>query len=137
MIEDDANIEVEITGPEDFHCFRLILNARPGDPEAAERQPIEILLHGRALIELIYKSSLALSDWQAATSQYLLQRISGDTGQSAGRVDISFFAEVAMLAQAVAAFDWRTSVTEREHFERIEAMNRLRAALDKRGGHDH
>jgi hypothetical protein len=75
-----SHIEVEITGPEDFHCFRIILHARP-DPQGGERQPIEIMLHARSLIELIHKCSLALSDWQAETSALLMKRLTGGESQ--------------------------------------------------------
>jgi hypothetical protein len=130
MTDDNANIEVEITGPEDFHCFRLILRAAPDPEHRAERQPIEIMLHARALIELIYKGSSALADWQMQGTALIMQRLTA--GSQFAPPDLAFFAEMAMLAQTVARFDWRTSVTEEEHFERIAAMNKLRAALDQK-----
>lgn len=39
-------------------------------------------------------------------------------------------AEFVKATKAVAALDWRTSVSESEHFSRIAAMDRLRAALE-------
>lgn len=62
-----ANIIVEITDPQEFHCFRLVFN-----PKSAPGQSIEIMLHGRSLVDLIHKCSIALCDWQAQTTEYLL-----------------------------------------------------------------
>lgn len=94
MSEENSNILVEITDPQEFHCFRLVLNPRgtpehgplachcgalPGEehelgcPNAVAR--IEIMLHARSLVDLIHKCNLALCDWQAAQSQYLLDRL--------------------------------------------------------------
>ena len=90
--EGNSNIQVEITDASEFHCFRLVLNPRGHHPlcEAAEErnQPctclaagegtrIEIMLHARSLVDLIHKCNLALSDWQAKTTGYLLDRLTG------------------------------------------------------------
>jgi hypothetical protein len=64
--EGNSNIVVEITDPHEFHCFRLVLN-----PKSGER--IEIMLHGRSLVDLIHKCSVALCDWQAQTTAELLE----------------------------------------------------------------
>lgn len=42
-------------------------------PEGAGR--VEIMLHARSLVDLIHKCSSALCDWQAQTSQYLIDRL--------------------------------------------------------------
>jgi hypothetical protein len=69
--EGNRNIQVEITDPSEFHCFRLILN-----PQSAPGERIEIMLHARSLVDLIHKCSLALCDWQAQNTQYLIDRLS-------------------------------------------------------------
>jgi hypothetical protein len=75
-----ANIDVEITDPHEFHCFRLIL--RPAtQPGGDDRQPIEIMLHASALVDLIHKSSLALCEWQRQTTEDLLQKLTGMTAE--------------------------------------------------------
>ena len=38
---------------------------------------IEILLHARSLVHLINQASLALCDWQAQTSAYLIRHLTG------------------------------------------------------------
>lgn len=70
------NIQVEITSPADFHCFRLVLN-----PKSEDR--IEIMLHATGLIDLIHKCSLALCEWQRQTSSHLIQRMTGLTEDEA------------------------------------------------------
>src|SRR5262252_9520533 len=88
------NIVVEITDPAEFHCFRLVLNPQRAEckmcggtgwnPTGGRGVPcqtcqgqgviprpdtgIEIMLHARSLVDLIHKCSLALSDWQHATT---------------------------------------------------------------------
>lgn len=73
-------IEIEITDPTEFHCFKLILNprAQPGDQGAPR---IEIMLHATSLVDLIHKCSLALCEWQKQTTEDLLQRITGMTAK--------------------------------------------------------
>jgi hypothetical protein len=94
MPDENANIQVEITDARDFHCFRLVLNPRGHEqycpaatvPNAtcscrAEGQGVrlEIMLHGRSLVDLIHKCSLALCDWQAQTTKYLIDKLSSRT----------------------------------------------------------
>src|SRR5947209_2698627 len=69
----NLNIQVEITDASEFHCFRLILN-----PSSAPGERIEIMLHGRSLVDLIHKCSAALCDWQAETTDSLLKRKGGN-----------------------------------------------------------
>jgi hypothetical protein len=78
----NSNIEVHVTGPQDFHCFRLILNAHAGSQEG-DRQPVEIMLHAVSLVDLIHKCSLALCDWQAQTSADLIERLATEAGRKA------------------------------------------------------
>lgn len=66
----DPNIQVEITDASEFHCFRLTLN-----PKSAPGQKIEIMLHARTFVDQVHQASLALSDWQAETTGYLLAKI--------------------------------------------------------------
>lgn len=79
MPEGNSNIQVEITDPHEFHCFKLTLN--PQGPEFNPLEPtstaprIEIMLHARSLVDLIHKCNLALCEWQQQTSQYLLDRL--------------------------------------------------------------
>jgi len=68
--EGNANIQVEVTDPHEFHCFRLILN-----PQSEPGQRIEIMLHARSLVDLIHKCSSALCDWQHQTTSELLARL--------------------------------------------------------------
>lgn len=69
----NSNILIEITDAREFHCFRLVLHPQ-GMPDGSHPR-IEIMLHGRSLVDLIHKCSLALCDWQAQTTGYLLERI--------------------------------------------------------------
>lgn len=66
----NSNIQVEITDPSEFHCFRIVLN-----PQSAPGERIELMFHARSLVDLIHKCSLALCDWQAQTSADLLRRL--------------------------------------------------------------
>jgi len=66
----NPNIQVEVTDASEFYCFRLTLN-----PASAPGERIEIMLHGRSLVDLIHKCSLALCDWQATTTDDLLKRL--------------------------------------------------------------
>lgn len=59
--------QVEITDPSEFHCFKLTLN-----PRSAPGEKIEVMIHARAIVELIHECSAALCDWQKQTTDYLL-----------------------------------------------------------------
>jgi hypothetical protein len=74
----NSNIQIEITDPSEFHCFKLTLNpkAQPGEQGAPR---IEVMLHAVALVDLIHKCSMALCQWQSETSQDLLLRMTGLT----------------------------------------------------------
>ena len=91
MSEGNSNIQVEITDPHEFHCFRLILNPKgheiacpaamiseaPCSCRAEGRGTrLEIMLHGRSLVDLINKCSLALCDWQSQTTKHLIDLLS-------------------------------------------------------------
>lgn len=86
------NIRVEMTDARDVHCFRVLLNPQGHEPSChaavlpdapcscqAEGQGarIEIMFHARALVNLINKSSVALCDWQAQTTKYLIEKLKG------------------------------------------------------------
>lgn len=92
--DQNPNIQVEITDPSEFHCFRLTLNPKaPPEPyctthgrdECDGLRPscvvmpprIEIMLHARSLVDLIHKCSLALCDWQAESSAKLIELLTG------------------------------------------------------------
>lgn len=60
---------IEITGPEDFHCFRLTIT-----PASHPDRQIEIMLHARSLVDLIHECSVALCEWQAQTTGKLLDQ---------------------------------------------------------------
>ena len=70
----NQHIRVETTGPDEFHCFRLVMGAKP-DPLAVDRREIEIMLHATDLVDLIHKASIALCEWQHEGTQYLLQKL--------------------------------------------------------------
>jgi hypothetical protein len=72
--EGNPNIQVEITDPSEFHCFRLVLNAKAAK-EHPDREPIVVMLHARSLVDLIHKASLALCDWQKTNTDKLLEMI--------------------------------------------------------------
>ena len=74
-------IEVAITDPEEFHCFRLTLN-----PKSGER--IEVMLHASALVELIHECSTALCAWQTQTTTYLICQKTGLSEEEARRQGI-------------------------------------------------
>lgn len=79
MKDQNPNIQVEITDPHEFHCFRLILNPCEAEDATGTRQAsghaIEIMFHARSLVDLIHKCSLALCDWQAQTSAELIEKL--------------------------------------------------------------
>lgn len=68
MLDINPNIQVEITDISEFHCFKVTFN-----PASAPGERIEIMLHTRSLVDLIHKCSLALCDWQASNTDYLLR----------------------------------------------------------------
>jgi hypothetical protein len=68
--DQNPNIQVEITDASEFHCFRLTLNPKSGPGER-----VEIMFHARSLVDLIHKCSLALCDWQATNSEYLIRKL--------------------------------------------------------------
>lgn len=68
-------IRVEVTGVHEAQCFRLVFMAAPEPGE--ERYPIEIMLHATQLVELLHKGNVALSEWQHAGTEYLLERLLG------------------------------------------------------------
>lgn len=70
--EGNPNIQIEITDPHEFHCFRLVLNPKANSPDG-ETGEVEIMLHARSLVDLIHKCSLALCDWQSANSKELIE----------------------------------------------------------------
>ena len=65
-----SQIKVEITDASEFHCFQMTLNAASGEQ-------IQVMLHARALVDLIHQSSLALCEWQRQTTTALLQQATG------------------------------------------------------------
>lgn len=91
----DSRIVVEVTDPKEHYCFRLTFKAREArycethpagecditGPACVLRivpcEPIVIMLHGRSLVDLINKASIALCDWQAETTAYLIEKITG------------------------------------------------------------
>jgi len=92
MADENPNIQVEITDAREFHCFQLTLNPQgppvplcrthkagecdgTGPACVVEPPRIEIMLHARSLVDLIHKCSLALCDWQAATSADLIEKL--------------------------------------------------------------
>ena len=101
-------IEVEITDPGEFHCFRLRLNpsvdrcVRCGAPygptgacsrreqgcqggrgENPGQRSIEVMLHATALVDLIHECSQALCQWQQATTKTLILAVTGLTEDEA------------------------------------------------------
>lgn len=68
--QENSSIQVEITDASEFHCFRLVFNPKGG-------QRIEIMLHARALVDLIHRCSVSLCEWQGQTTVDLLQRMTG------------------------------------------------------------
>jgi len=45
--------------------------------------------------------------------------------------ELELCAKLRKAAREVAALDWRTSVSELEHYARIDKMDALRAVLDE------
>ena len=91
MMNQNPNIQVEVTNPEEFYCFKLVLNPKSEMSERCEVHGrmridcgcpprIEIMLHARSLVDLIHKCSLALCDWQADRSEYLIEKLTGVKG---------------------------------------------------------
>lgn len=81
MTDGNSPIRVEITDVSEFHCFRMVLTPRFGvDKDTGliiSGPPIEIMLHARALVDLIHQASTALCEWQAQTTSQLIQRMTG------------------------------------------------------------
>lgn len=75
-MSDHKTIRIEITDPSEFHCFRLTLKPPSGET-------IEIMLHATSLVTLLYSGSLALCEWQRATSTHLILQKTGLTEQEA------------------------------------------------------
>lgn len=69
-------IRVEITDASEFHCFRMSLKTPAGET-------IEIMLHARALVDLIHEASLALCQWQGETTEMLIRKTTGLTPEEA------------------------------------------------------
>ena len=87
-----SKIQVEITNPEEFHCFRLLLNPEGHDPECpaalvpgalcvcqagGQGARLEIMLHAMSMVELIHLCSLALCEWQKQTTTKLILERTG------------------------------------------------------------
>ena len=70
----NPNIRVEITDAREFHCFRIVLEAAV-ERAGGERHPLEIMFHARQLVDLIHKASVALCEWQAETTGFILERL--------------------------------------------------------------
>ncbi len=92
-----TNIQVEITDPHTFHCFRLVLNPQGvpalycethaagecdgNGPSCVIREHmegegrVEVMLHARSLVDLIHKCNVALCEWQQQTSQELIEKL--------------------------------------------------------------
>jgi len=74
-------IQVEITDASEFHCFRLLLS-----PPSGEK--IEIMLHARALVDLIHECSAALCGWQKHTTTVLICQKTGMTEDEARKAGL-------------------------------------------------
>jgi hypothetical protein len=72
--DDEKLFSVRVTDPDEFHCFELTFSAALDSPDA-ERHPVTMMLHARMLVELIHECSIVLSDWQAQSSAYLIERL--------------------------------------------------------------
>lgn len=87
-----SNIQVEITDPREFHCFRLLLNPKGHDPDCpaalvpdaicvclagGQGVRLEIMLHARSLVDLIHQCSVALCEWQKQTTTRLILERTG------------------------------------------------------------
>lgn len=62
--------EVRITDSSEFHCFCLTIN-----PASAPGQKIEVMIHARALVDLIHECSAALCEWQQESTGFLLDKL--------------------------------------------------------------
>ncbi len=65
------NIKVEITDESEFHCLKLVFQARNAE------QPLEIFLHTTQAIDLVHKLSLAISELHHRDSALLLKMKAG------------------------------------------------------------
>jgi hypothetical protein len=72
MSDDNRAIRVEMTDATEFHCFQMTLR-----PRSAPDQQITIMLHAKALVDLIHECSSALCDWQKQTTTYLILEKTG------------------------------------------------------------
>lgn len=63
----EPNISVELTGPEEFHCFKLTFKAQNAE------HPLEIFLHTTQAIDLVHKLSLAICEKHRQDSAELLR----------------------------------------------------------------
>ena len=69
----DSNIEVILTDPSEFHCFKLVFHIKPETPEGIERHPLEIYLHTTQAIDLFSKLAVKLSEYMHQASAELLR----------------------------------------------------------------
>ena len=72
----DDNISVELTDPNELHCFKLTFHIR-AEPDSAERVPLELCLHTRQAFDLFHKLGEKIMDYFADRSAYLLKKIAG------------------------------------------------------------
>lgn len=62
MIEDDPNVRVSVTGPEEDFCIQI------------EAYDLIMNLHTRSAVDLHYKLGIALCDWMRDTGRAILVR---------------------------------------------------------------
>lgn len=70
-------ISVELTGENEFHCFRLTFHVRQS-PDSDDRLPVEIMLHTRSAFDLFHKLGTALMDYFSDRSSYLLSKLGSE-----------------------------------------------------------
>jgi hypothetical protein len=70
----DDSIQVEITGADEAHCFRILLKSS-GDRTILAGGELEIYLHATQLVDLIRKCSEAHSRWMHVTTSELLEKL--------------------------------------------------------------
>jgi hypothetical protein len=80
----DSNIEVILTDPSVFHCFKIVFGVKP-TPDAIERVPLEIFLHTTQAIDLLHKLSLALCEKHRQDSAELLRVKTGMSSEELKR----------------------------------------------------
>lgn len=115
----DETISVELTDPNELHCFKLIFCVKPAMPDAPEddRMPLEIFLRTRQAFHLFNELGQRLMDYFATHSLDLLKKI-GERDEQRRLLE--------MASHALHSYQHGNSATE-SAAEQADAIDRFLA----------